>query len=285
MNGAKKRKRAAADQLAPPSRQKNFWSSWWILLGIVLLSFVTVYAGIRQLDGTEDGIAIRYRVVAEYPHDELAFTQGLVFYRGKLYESTGRYGESTLREVEPQTGKVLRRVDVAPEFFAEGLCLWDNEWLQLTWKEKTILHYDRDSLEATKKTSWGRQGWGLTHNGKELIISDGTSRLFFVDPESGKSLRDVDVTLAGRRQDHLNELEFVDGFIYANVWYKKHILKIDPSDGKVVGMIELDEPMRKMGLRDREKACNGIAYNSETGHFYVTGKLWPKILEIELEGK
>ena len=255
------------------------------MLGLICLVGIAAFAGLAQLQGTEKGEVIRYKVVAEHPHDELAFTQGLVFYQGKLYESTGRYGESTLREVEIQTGQVLRRVDVAPDIFAEGLCLWDSEWLQLTWKENKVLHYDRETLEATQETTWRRQGWGLTHNGKELIISDGTSRLFFVDPESGKILRDIEVTLEGRRQDRLNELEYVDGYIYANVWYKKHVLKIDPRHGKVVGMIELAEPMRKMGLNDREKTCNGIAYNSETGHFYVTGKLWPKVLEIELEEK
>ncbi len=296
MSGSKNRRSAKSSQslvsptlesssLVPPSRQKSFWSSWWFPLGLIRVGCLGVLAGLSRLQGTEEGQEIRYRVVAEYPHDESAFTQGLVFYQGKLYESTGRYGQSTLREVEPKTGQVLRRVDVDPELFAEGLCLWNHEWRQLTWKEKKVLHYDRDSLEATRETSWGRQGWGLAHNGKELIISDGTSRLFFVDPESGKTIRDVDVTWSGRRQDHINELEYVNGYVYANVWYKNYILKIDPSSGKVVGKIEMAEPMRKMGLNDREKTCNGIAYNSETGHFYITGKLWPKVLEIELDGE
>ena len=282
----KKNKRGAtaknSQSLKPPSAQSSVWGSWWFLLGIVCVLSVVVLLGIQQFNVAGAIPEIEYTLVDEHPHDDLAFTQGLVFHEGKLYESTGRYGESTLREIEIETGDTLRRVDIAPDLFAEGLCLWNDEWLQLTWKSNNILHYDRDTLEETRQTSWDRQGWGLTHNGKELIISDGTSRIFFVDPTSNKVVRKFDVMESGRRRDKINELEYIDGYLYANVWYKPYVLKINPANGKVVGKINLTGPIKKMGLKDRAEVCNGIAHDPASKHFYVTGKLWPKVLEIKL---
>ena len=180
-----------------------------------------------------------FEVVRAYPHDEKAFTQGLVYRDGYLYESTGLEGESTLRQVEIATGRVLRRHDLAREIFGEGLTLWRDTLVQITWKNRIAFVYDVGSLEAKSTFTYDGDGWGLTHDGTRLIMSDGRPLLRFIDPQSGRDTGVVQVSDDGRPVVDLNELEFVKGQVYANVWHTDRIAVIDPADGRVTAWIDL----------------------------------------------
>ena len=280
---AKKTSPAKQSPVTPPSQQRSWLSSFWFLGIVVLGGSIGVIAMITQFDGDSKAELIDYEVIGTYPHDTRAFTQGFVYSDGALFESTGRYGESSFRKIEIESGKLLHRLDLPANIFAEGLCRWEGEWLQLTWKAEKILHYDAQTLEPTRESTWSRQGWGLTHDGEQLIISDGTSRLFFVDPTNNEIDRSVDVTEAGSKVDRINELEFINGFLYANVWYKPYVLKIEPKSGKVVGRLDFTDQIKAMNLGDRDAVMNGIAYDPKSKHLWLTGKLWPKVFEIKLK--
>lgn len=219
-------------------------------------------------------------VAKTFPHDTKAFTQGLLFADGILFESTGLYGESTLRRVELATGKVLTKIDLAPEMFGEGLALLRGELFQLTWREGRCFVYDAATLAKKRELTYDTEGWGMTTDGEALIISDGTALLRFVDPRTFKTTRTLTVVDGHRALDHLNELEWVRGEIFANVWGVNAIARIDPRTGSVVGWIDLSnlpEPRREVAPDD---VLNGIAYDRAGDRLFVTGKRWSQVFQI-----
>lgn len=226
----------------------------------------------------------RVEVVRRIPHDPEAFTQGLTFFEGQLYESTGLNGRSSVRVLDATTGAVLRRREVDEAHFAEGLTVFGRRVFQLTYVTERCFVYDVDTLAPVTEHRYEGEGWGLTHDGRSLILSDGSDTLRFVDPETFAERRRVRVTDHGAPVDQLNELEMVDGELFANVWHSDHIARIDPATGDVRGYLELPFSRASLGLREREAVLNGIAYEPSTGRLLVTGKLWPWIFEIRLHG-
>lgn len=224
-----------------------------------------------------------FKVVGSYPHDPKAFTQGLVYYKGFLYEGTGLNGSSELRKVELKTGKVLQRKALADKYFGEGIVLFEGKIYQITWKNKEGFIYDLNTFNPLGSFSYDTEGWGLTQDGKNLILSDGSERLYFLDPKTLRPERSVTVTLGGKPINNLNELEYIGGKIYANVWQTAQIVIVDPKSGVVEGIIDL----RGLALLMPAGAdvLNGIAYDPEGKRLFVTGKLWPLLFEIELVKK
>lgn len=218
--------------------------------------------------------------VKSHPHDSTAFTQGLLWHEGRLYESTGRYGESSLRIVDLETGEVRERVSLEPEYFAEGITVLDGRLYQLTWREGVAFVYDPATLERTGRMEYTGEAWGVTTDGESLIVSDGSSYLTWVDPASFEVRQTVRVTDGGRPVDQLNELEWVRGEVWANVWHTNHIVRIDPSTGEVVGRLDLAPLVPPVA--DREAVLNGIAYDEAGNRVFVTGKLWPRLFEISI---
>ncbi|MET0646871.1 MAG: glutaminyl-peptide cyclotransferase [Pyrinomonadaceae bacterium] len=226
-----------------------------------------------------------YEVVNTFPHDPQAFTQGLVFHEGALVESTGLERRSTLRRVELQTGKVLQRVDVPSQFFAEGLTLFGGKLYQLTWKAEKGFIYDPQTFEKTGEFTYVGEGWGLTHDADSLILSDGSDKLRFIDPNGYQVRRTLSVTDGGRPVYKLNELEFVRGEVYANVWHQNRVARIDPQTGRVKGWIDLAGLLKPGDVSDEEAVLNGIAYDEAGDRLFVTGKLWPKLFEVRLKAR
>lgn len=219
-----------------------------------------------------------FEVVNVYPHDSDAFTQGLVFADGILYESTGRWGLSTLRKVELESGRVLEVVHLPDNLFGEGIALHGDRVVMLTWRSRTGFVYDRESFQLIRSFSYPREGWGLTHDGERLIMSDGSATLYHLDPLSYVEVGRLPVTDGGRPVSNLNELEYVGGEIYANVLGKTRIARIDAASGRVVAWIDLETlPGEETGV------LNGIAHHAQTGHLLVTGKLWSRLFEIRLQ--
>ena len=221
-----------------------------------------------------------YQIVATYPHDPQAFTQGLIFHEGFLYESTGLYGESSLRKIDLRTGKVLFKKKIDEIYFAEGLTLFNNLLIQLTWKSHLGFLYEIDTFEQIGSFEFPYEGWGITHDNQNLIISDGSDTLRFLDPKNFLVTREVQVHLNGQMINQLNELEFINGKIYANVWHTDLILIVDPEDGQVIGWINL------IGLEEQsdllKNVLNGIAFDQTNNRIFVTGKNWPHLYEIVL---
>jgi glutaminyl-peptide cyclotransferase len=216
--------------------------------------------------------------VRRHPHDSGAFTQGLLWHAGRLYESTGRYGESSLRMIDVESGNVVQRVDLGSQYFGEGIALHDGRLYQLTWREGVAFVYDPLTLRASGRVDYTGEAWGLTSDGESLIVSDGSSYLTWVDPEGFSLRRTVRVTDGGRPVDQLNELEWIRGEIWANVWHSTQIVRIDPATGAVRGRLELAPLVPPVA--DREAVLNGIAYDEEGDRIFVTGKLWPVLYEI-----
>jgi glutamine cyclotransferase len=223
-----------------------------------------------------------YRVVNTYPHDPDAFTQGLVFENGVLYEGTGLHGRSTLRRVELETGDILQIRELPAQFFGEGVTICSNRLIQLTWQSNVGFVYDKESFELLQEFNYATEGWGITHDGKRLIMSDGTSTLHFLDPETFEEIGHIEVLDRGSPVTSLNELEYVQGEIYANVWQTDLIARIAPLTGKVTGWIELKGLLAPEDHGEPVDVLNGIAYDAENDRLFVTGKLWPKLFEIEL---
>ena len=226
-----------------------------------------------------------YEVVNTFPHDPEAFTQGLIFHDGALLESTGLERHSTLRRVELQTGKVLKKIDVSPYFFAEGMTLFGGKIYQLTWKAEKGFVYDPQTFRKTGEFTYTGEGWGLTHDADSLILSDGSDQIRFIDPNTYAVRRTISVRDGGRRVSQLNELEYVRGEIYANVWHYNRVARIDPSDGRVKGWIDLSGLLKPGEVSDEDAVLNGIAYDEQGDRLFVTGKLWPKLFEIRLRQK
>ena len=223
-----------------------------------------------------------YRVIQTYPHDPTAFTQGLVFHQGALYEGTGLVGESTLRKVELESGTVLQRLSLPAEQFGEGIAIDGERIFQLTLSSGIGYIYDLGSFRQLATFSYSGKGWGLTHDGRRLILSDGTATLRFLDPESLEELGRLSVTAGGQPVVGLNELEFVEGEIFANLWDTDRVARISPETGEVVGWIDLAGLLPPEDRGPRIDVLNGIAYDSERGRLFVTGKRWPTLFEIEL---
>ena len=219
--------------------------------------------------------------VRSHPHDSTAFTQGLAWEGGELYESTGRYGESTLRRVALESGEVLQRVSLPREYFAEGLAAVGDSIVQLTWREGVMFVYERATMREVGRITYNGEGWGLASDGSSLIVSDGSNYLTFVDASTLAAQRTVAVTDGGVPVDQLNELEWVRGEVWANVWHTNHIVRIDPATGRVVGRLDLGA-LVPPGLADPEAVLNGIAYDAAGDRLLVTGKLWPRLFEISV---
>lgn len=231
--------------------------------------------------------SVRYykpEIVAEYPHDTESYTQGLYFYKGDMYETTGLNGRSTLRKVDMVTGKALMKKEFGKKYFIEGSVVHKGNLYILTWDSNVAFMYDPDSLSYRSTWSYPREGWGITTDGKQLIASDGSSTLFFMD-ENFALQRRLMVKYEDRPVRWLNELEYIDGRIWANVYTSDEIVIINPKDGRVEGVIDCRGLLPKQLYSSETDVLNGIAFNPETGKIYITGKNWPKLYEIRLKEK
>jgi len=227
---------------------------------------------------------VQVEVVRSYPHDRSAFTEGLIWHDGALYESVGREGESEVRRVDLATGRVQQRARIDPSQFGEGLAAWGKSLVSLTWHDGVAYRWDARTLKPLGKGRYTTgEGWGLTSDGTSLIQSDGTATLHVLDPRTLKEKRRIAVTLNGRPIDQINELEWVDGTILANVWHTPYLIRIDPRSGKVTQIVDLRPVVAQVSVSDPEGVANGIAYDSATRRLFVTGKLWPKLFEIKLK--
>lgn len=225
-----------------------------------------------------------YEVVHTYPHDPLAYTQGLFYLNGLLYEGTGLNGRSSIRKVKLETGEVLEKRDIAEQYFGEGIINWKDRLVEITWQSQTGFVYDLATFGLRSQFRYPGEGWGLTQDGKRIIMSDGTSELRFWDPETLQETGRIAVTDEGRPVPDLNELEWIKGEVYANVYQTDRIARIDPDSGRVVGWIDLTgilSPDERPGT----DVLNGIAYDAKGNRLFVTGKLWPKLFEIRLVKK
>jgi len=223
-----------------------------------------------------------YRIVNAYPHDPGAFTQGLLYHGGYLYESTGLQGRSTLRKVDLKTGRVLNIRNLPKKYFGEGITLHGKRLFQITWQSKTGFIYDPATFRRMGQFSYDTEGWGITSDGIHLIMSDGTSTLRFLEPRTFKVSRRIEVRDGGKSVSGLNELEYVRGEIYANIWNTGYIARISPETGKLRGWIDLRGLYGELGGKHEWDVLNGIAYDPEKDRLFVTGKFWPKLLEIKI---
>ncbi len=223
-----------------------------------------------------------FRVVNAYPHDPAAFTQGLLYHQGFFYESTGLHGRSSVRKVVPETGEVVQIHHLPAQHFGEGLARWGDRLIQLTWRSRIGFVYDLSTFRQLGTFRYATEGWGLTDDGTSLIMSDGSSTLRFLHPETFEQTGRVEVRNRGAPVDSLNELEYVKGEILANVWGEDFVLRISPSNGEVLGSVDLSGLRRLLGPGRAPEVLNGIAYDREKGRLFVTGKLWPRIFEIEI---
>lgn len=223
---------------------------------------------------------LTYYIAACYPHDTGAFTQGLIVSGDEFYESTGQVGRSTIRRVRIADGKVLKSASIRPPLFGEGLTDWKTELISITWRSGQGFRWNRKTLRQNKTFTYKGEGWGLTQDGKNLILSDGTPQLKFLDPESFEVLRTVDVTIQGKPLARLNELEWVDGAILANVWGAAQIIRIDPASGVVTGILDMTSLADAIATSDPDAVLNGIAYDAKGKRLFVTGKNWPWMFEL-----
>lgn len=259
------------------------WRSILSLICIVLAAATVSTVAAQVTTDTLVAPMRSFEVVAEYPHDPSAFTEGLILVDGQLYEGTGLNGVSELRLVDLQTGEVLKSHLLGAEYFGEGVTVLGDSVYQLTWQTGTAFVYDRDTFEQTGTLSYDTQGWGLTTDGASLIMSDGTDEIFFRDPETFEVIRQISVRDGKNVIANINELEYIDGVIWANIWKTNYIARIDPETGKVIDWLDLSALTQQMlATGQRIDVPNGIAANPETGTIYVTGKWWPTLFEIQL---
>jgi len=262
-----------------------------MLLGLlaVLLNGVPISANGADTDSVNKSLnataipLFGYEVVNAYPHDPSAFTQGLVYEDGVIYEGTGLNGQSTLRRVDPETGRVLQQTSLASTFFGEGIAIWKDRLIQLTWRSDLGFVYGKENLTRIENFSYQTEGWGLTSDGKRLIMSDGTETLYFLDPSTFTKEGEIRVTAKGEPVKGLNELEYIKGKIYANMWPSNWIAIISPDTGLVFGAINLKGLLQESDTQGHKvDVLNGIAYDAKTDRLFVTGKWWPKLFEIKL---
>lgn len=247
----------------------------WVAAATLLLLGGTVYAEVPVYG---------YQIVKSYPHNPRFFTQGLLMHEGYLYEGTGRYGQSALMQIRLEDGEVIRSRELSSRFFGEGIAVANGLIYQLTWRENTAFVYDLDTFATVTSHFVPTEGWGLTWDGEHLILSDGSDQLHFIEPETFRSVRSVSVTLGGQPIRNLNELEYINGEVWANVWMSEQLVRIDPATGYVLAVVDLT------GLKNQttvagpanEAVLNGIAWDAEHDRILVTGKLWSHIFEITL---
>ncbi len=233
-------------------------------------------------DGAAAAPTMGYKVVARYPHSTDSYTEGFLYLDGLFYEGTGIAGHSALLAIEPETGKPVQKRELAPQYFGEGIVDWGPNIYQWTWKSQICFVYDRFSLRPVKQLTYTGEGWGMTRTAKELITSDGTATLRFRDPDSFKETRHILVKDGAKVIDELNELEFIKGEIYANVWHSDMIARIDPRDGHVIAWIDLTGLLPPDQKMNEESVLNGIAYDAKRDRLFVTGKQWPTVFEIKV---
>jgi len=268
----------------------TFWCCMWMRLNLILLLFSVSCTACSIAAGHPPVVSIPleppiilYEVVNIWPHDPNAFTQGLVFEDGYLYESTGFYCESSLLRVDLSTGIVLKSVAIPEQYFAEGITILNGKIYQLTWQEGQGFIYDQASLEKISEFSYTGEGWGITDDGRDLIVSNGTEFIQFLDPDTFQVMKKIQVLDSGAPVTNLNELEYIRGEIYAIVWTTDRIARIDPQTGTVIGWIDLGG-LFPISARPHEEAdLNGIAYDKEQNRIFVTGKFWPWLFEIKLK--
>ena len=249
----------------------------------LLLPLVLMVAPLSAQTAAPEKVPVEVaQVVKRYPHDPKAFTEGLFIDRGELFESTGEQGRSSVRQVDLASGKVLRSVAIAPPHFGEGIAPWQGQVLSLTWQSHQGFRWNRKTLRPLGTFRYEGEGWSLTSNGRELIMSDGTDVLRFVDPGTFTVKHTLKVTVQGQPLRQINELEWVDGKIYANIWLTDYAVKIDPVSGKVVGLIDLSALHQAAGVFGEDQVANGIAWDAAKRKLYFTGKEWPALFEVKL---
>lgn len=226
-----------------------------------------------------------YDIVNTYAHNRTGFTEGLLYLNGFLYESTGLNGQSSLRRVDLTTGNILQRAEVPSEYFGEGLAALDGKLYQLTWKRQTGFVYDLNTFQTLTNFTYTGEGWGLTTDGHSLIRSDGTAMIHFFDPATFAETRTITVTANGQPVKNINELEWVKGLIYANIWKSYYVIQIDPATGNVVGIVDFSGLLLPTDVDEHTDVFNGIAYDAATDRLFVTGKCWPKLFEVKLKRK
>jgi glutamine cyclotransferase len=266
-----------------PSRNARQLASVFVVAALApLLSAQFAWAQSSGQNGRARPPEYTFKVIRTFPHDSNAFTQGLAYRDGFLYEGTGLQGHSSLRKVRLETGDVVQRVDLGPEFFGEGITLLKNEVVQLTWQSQTGFVYSLNDFHLLRRFYYSGEGWGLTTDGREIFMSDGTPEIRVLDPDTFAEKRRFTVHDGNTRVQELNELEFVDGEIFANVWQTDRIARISPRNGEVVGWIDLKDLLSPVYRLQSGAVLNGIAYDSDRKRLFVTGKLWPNIFEIQL---
>jgi glutamine cyclotransferase len=259
--------------------KKRYWLGLLIVVTVLISISISIVLLTNESENSKP-LDYSYTVLNVYPHDETAFTQGLLFHNGVLYESTGLYGNSSIRRVQLETGKILQIHTLSSDYFGEGITLFDNKIIQLTWLEKKGFVYDKDSFDLLQEFSYPTQGWGITNDGNRLLMSDGTSTLFFLDPETFQKIGEIKVQDSGPVA-RLNELEYIKGKVYANIWLEEKIAIIDPHNGQVEGWINLSG-IQNSENRNSDNVLNGIAYDAIDDRLFVTGKRWSQIFEIKL---
>jgi glutamine cyclotransferase len=269
--------------------------SYWLIISILSFLFISCNNG-KGNTGKDDSAVygsnttppsvpvLSYSIISVQPHDTSYFTEGLEFYNNTLLESTGLTGKSKLVQTDLKTGKVLKQVNLDPKYFGEGITVLHDTLYQLTYQEHVVHVYNVKDFKKIKELTFNTEGWGLTNDGKNLIASDGSSNLYFYEPSTFKLLHTQGVTESGSPVVNINELEYINGFIYANQWQYNDILKINPNTGEVVAKLDLSDLVNKLKAKDpHAEYMNGIAFNPATNKFYITGKLWPEIYEIQFQ--
>ena len=249
---------------------------YFLLAVAIFIPFFNAYADNKQPGSLKQQSV---KIIRSLPHDTQSFTQGFLFYNGKLYESTGPNGQSSLQRIDARTGIVEKKL-LVPNVFAEGLVRWKNQLIQLTWRNRIAFIYKLSDFTKLGTFRYDSEGWGLTADSRHLIMCDGSDKIYFRDPSTFEIERIIHVKLNGISLNRINELEYADGYIYANIWYKSFIARIDPEDGQVVGHIEANTLLQEMPPMSEDNILNGIAYDESQKTFYLTGKLWPMIFEV-----
>ena len=252
------------------------------LLALTGVFFIYHYSNLEPSANSNVIPVYTYKVVNTYPHDRSAFTEGLVFEDGVLYEGTGLRGYSNLRRVKLETGEILQICELPPQFFGEGVTVYGNKIIQLTWQSHIGFIYDKYSFKLLQEFNYPDEGWGIAHDGKHLIMSDGTATLHFLDPETFEEISQIEVSANNTPVTRINELEYIQGEIYANIWQTERIARIDPLTGQVIGWIDLKGILSPEDDSETVDVLNGIAYDIKNSRLFVTGKFWPKLFEIEL---
>ncbi|RCW47713.1 MULTISPECIES: glutaminyl-peptide cyclotransferase [unclassified Halanaerobium] len=246
---------------------------------ILLLIIITIFAAPSAVSAKIKSYS--YKIINTYPHDSTAFTQGLEFFNGFLYESTGLYDKSSLKKINLNTGEILKIKKLPGNHFGEGITILNDKIYQLTWKAKTAYVYDLN-FNLLKEFSYKGEGWGLTNDSQHLIMSNGSNKIYYRNPDNFSVLRTIEVAAYGEKISNINELEYINGEIFANIWFEDYILRINPESGEINSMINLSGIINPDNYLHEINVLNGIAYDEDTGRLFVTGKLWPHIFEIKI---